>query len=97
MLLLFKFTITDHSIHTTRLWAASETKKLANTWDVDKFFAITHGDIVNCLSQLNGLKMADHTVEIEKGGLGVHVEVCTLMRAKLVSEVKVNFQKLKVK
>ncbi|CAH0555396.1 unnamed protein product [Brassicogethes aeneus] len=85
----------DHSIHTTRLWAANETKKLANTWNVDSFFGITHGDIVNCLSQLNGLRMTDHSIQIEKGGLGVHVEVCTLMRAKLVSEVVVNGQKLK--
>ncbi|RZC41876.1 coiled-coil domain-containing protein 142, partial [Asbolus verrucosus] len=64
----------DHSIHTTRLWAASETKKIANNWNVDVFFMITHSDIVNCLSQLNSLRFTDHTTEIEKGGLGVHVQ-----------------------
>lgn len=60
------------------------------------FFQITHCDIVNCLSHLSDLRLADHTLEIEKKGLGVHVEVCANMRAKLVSEVKVNIQKLKV-
>lgn len=85
----------DHSIHTTRLWAASETKKIANNWNVDAFFMVTHVDIVNCLGQLNGLRLTDHSVEIEKGGLGVHVQVCALMRAKLVSEVNENIKKLK--
>lgn len=60
------------------------------------FFTITHTDIVNCLGQLNDLRLTDHTIEIEKGGMAVHVEVCSLMRAKLVSEVKANVQKLKV-
>lgn len=57
---------------------------------------ITHSDIVSCLGQLNSLRFADHSIEIEKGGLGVHVQVCTLMRAKLVSEVSENISKLKV-
>lgn len=86
----------DHSIHTTRLWALNETKKIANNWNVKDFFYITHTDIVNCIKNLNELKLTNHEQEIEKGGLGVHVEVCALMRAKLVSEVGVNAQKLKV-
>lgn len=86
----------DHSIHTTRLWALNETKKIANNWNVKDFFSITHTDIVTCITNLNNLKLANHEVEIEKGGLGVHVEVCSLMRAKLASEVAVNAQKLKV-
>ncbi|XP_018563255.1 uncharacterized protein LOC108904989 [Anoplophora glabripennis] len=85
----------DHTIHTTRLWAANESKKIANTWNMKAFFAVIHTDITNCLGQLNNLRMADHTIEIEKGRMGVHVEVCTLMRAKLTSEVKVNIEKLK--
>ncbi|XP_015838972.1 uncharacterized protein LOC656787 [Tribolium castaneum] len=85
----------DHSIHTTRLWAASETKKIANNWNVDAFFMVTHADIVSCLGQLSGLRLADHGGEVEKGGLGVHVQVCALMRAKLVSEVNENIKKLK--
>lgn len=60
------------------------------------FFKVTHTDIVNCLSQLSMLRLSDYTVEIEKGGLDVHVEVCAKMRAKLVSEVKENIQQLKV-
>ncbi|XP_044726874.1 coiled-coil domain-containing protein 142 [Chrysoperla carnea] len=86
----------DHTIHTTRLWAASETRKLANCWNVDSFFIIIQCDIKACLSELNGLRLDDHTIEIEKGGLDVHVQVCANMREKLVSEVKVNIDKLKL-
>lgn len=86
----------DHSVHMTRIWAVNESKKLANSWNVQGFFSLIHGDIVDCLTQLNNLRLRDHSNEIEKGNLGVHVEVCSLMRAKLVSEVKVNVQKLKV-
>ncbi|KAJ8918817.1 hypothetical protein NQ315_011103 [Exocentrus adspersus] len=85
----------DHTIHTTRLWAKNESKKIANTWNMKAFFAVIHTDVTNCLGQLSNLRMADHTIEIEKGGLGVHVEVCALMRAKLTSEVNVNIDKLK--
>lgn len=62
---------------------------------MEAFFAVTHNDIPNCLSQLAMLRLTDYTADIEKGGLGVHVEVCANMRAKLVSEVKENIQKLK--
>lgn len=74
----------------------NETKKLANNWNVEYFFLITQCDIVNCLSNLQEIRLVDHSAEIEKGGLGVHVQVCASMRAKLVSEVRVNIQKLKV-
>lgn len=57
---------------------------------------VTHCDIVNCLAQLNDLKQVDHSSQIEKGGLSAHVKVCANMRAKLVSEVKTNHEKLKV-
>ncbi|KAK5644415.1 hypothetical protein RI129_005715 [Pyrocoelia pectoralis] len=86
----------DHSIHTTRLWAINETKRLANNWDVDKFFMITHCDIVNCLVQLNSLKLNDHSADIEKGGLGAHVQVCINMRGKLASEVTANHDLLRI-
>ncbi|XP_060528327.1 uncharacterized protein LOC132703217 [Cylas formicarius] len=85
----------DHSVHTARLWALRECRKRANGWDVRAFFSITHRDVANCLTQLGGLRTNDHALEVEKGQLGVHVEVCTLMRAKLVSEVKENAAKLK--
>ncbi|KAL1497299.1 hypothetical protein ABEB36_008287 [Hypothenemus hampei] len=85
----------DHSLHTTRLWALNECRKIANNWNVKAFFVITHTDIVNCFLQLNDLRVADHTVLIAKGNLTVHVEVCALMRSKLVSEVKENIAQLK--
>lgn len=57
---------------------------------------ITHTDIANCLQQLSELKLADHSIEITKGGLQQHTNVCANMRAKLVSEVQDNIKKLKV-
>lgn len=80
----------------TRIWAVNESKKLSNNWNVQGFFSLIHGDIVDCLGQLRGLRMRDHTTDIQKGNLDLHVEVCALMRAKLVSEVTVNVDKLKV-
>lgn len=88
--------ILDHSVHTTRLWAQTETKRLANSWNVLSFFAITQCQINNCLLQLNELRLTDHSAEIMKGGLAEHTNVCANMRAKLVSEVEDNIKKLKV-
>ncbi|XP_075976684.1 uncharacterized protein LOC142976947 [Anticarsia gemmatalis] len=85
----------DHSIHTYRLWCLAETRRLANTWDMDDFFRIAHNDMQACMEQLINLRFADHTITIESGKIGVHENVCAKMREKLVSEVKVNIQKLK--
>nr|XP_022918204.1 uncharacterized protein LOC111427337 [Onthophagus taurus] len=86
----------DHSVHTTRLWAISEAKRLSNLWNVECFFLITDNDVIQCLLQLNDLRLADHSLEIDgKIKLGEHVQVCATMREKLVSEVKANIEKLK--
>ncbi|XP_035458533.2 uncharacterized protein LOC118281873 [Spodoptera frugiperda] len=85
----------DHSIHTYRLWCLAETRRLANLWEMRDFFRIAHNDMQACMEQLINLRFADHTVTIESGKIGVHENVCAKMREKLVSEVKVNIQKLK--
>ncbi|KAL0878824.1 hypothetical protein ABMA27_003850 [Loxostege sticticalis] len=85
----------DHSIHTYRLWCLAETRRLANMWEMDDFFRIAHNDMQACMEQLLNLRFADHTATIEAGKIGVHENVCAKMREKLVSEVKVNIQKLK--
>ncbi|GBP09111.1 hypothetical protein EVAR_4003_1 [Eumeta japonica] len=85
----------DHSIHTCRLWCLAETRRLADMWAMDDFFRVTHSDVRACLEQLVNLRFADHTVTIESGKIGVHENVCAQMREKLVSEVRVNIQKLK--
>ncbi|CAH2041435.1 unnamed protein product, partial [Iphiclides podalirius] len=85
----------DHSIHTFRLWCLSETRRLANMWEMDDFFRITHKDMQICMEQLANLRFADHTSSIELENIGVHEKVSANMREKLVSEVKVNIQKLK--
>ncbi|XP_073946184.1 uncharacterized protein [Choristoneura fumiferana] len=85
----------DHSIHTYRLWCLAETRRLANMWAMDDFFRIAHNDMQVCMEQLVNLRFADHTSTIESGKIGVHENVCAKMREKLVSEVKVNTQKLK--
>ncbi|XP_052742125.1 uncharacterized protein LOC112044032 [Bicyclus anynana] len=85
----------DHSIHTYRLWCLAESRRLANLWDMDNFFRVTHNDMQVCLEQLVNLRFADHNETLESGKIGVHENVCAKMREKLVSEVKVNIQKLK--
>ncbi|XP_028174508.1 uncharacterized protein LOC114363086 isoform X2 [Ostrinia furnacalis] len=85
----------DHSIHTYRLWCLAETRRLAGLWAVDDFFRVAHNDMRACMEQLLGLRFADHGAAIEAGKIGVHENVCAKMREKLVSEVKVNIQKLK--
>ncbi|XP_053608818.1 uncharacterized protein LOC128674352 isoform X1 [Plodia interpunctella] len=85
----------DHSIHTYRLWCLAETRRLANLWDMDDFFRVAHNDMQLCMEQLVNLRFADHSIAIESGQIGVHENVCAKMREKLVSEVKVNIQKLK--
>ncbi|XP_013139936.1 PREDICTED: uncharacterized protein LOC106104428 [Papilio polytes] len=85
----------DHSIHTYRLWCVSETRRLANLWQMDDFFRITLKDMQVCLEQLANLRFADHTAAIEAENIGVHEKVSANMREKLVSEIKVNIQKLK--
>ncbi|XP_026730638.1 uncharacterized protein LOC113495845 [Trichoplusia ni] len=85
----------DHSIHTYRLWCLAETRRLANLWEMNDFFRVAHNDMQACMEQLINLRFADHTITIESGNIGVHENVCAKMREKLVSEVKVNIQKLK--
>lgn len=59
----------DHSVHTYRLWCLAETRRLANAWEMNDFFRITHNDMQACLEQLVNLRFADHTVIIETGML----------------------------
>ncbi|EFN72191.1 Coiled-coil domain-containing protein 142 [Camponotus floridanus] len=86
----------DHSVHTARLWAIQEAKIIAHTWDLDVFFLLVKGDIVNCLEELSYLKLADHTTALSTDSISVQVYVCTKMRAKIVSEVKANIELLQI-
>ncbi|XP_018403338.1 PREDICTED: uncharacterized protein LOC108780200 [Cyphomyrmex costatus] len=86
----------DHSVHTARLWAIQETKIIAHTWDLDVFFLLVKGDVVNGLEALSYLKLADHTTALFMNSISVQVYVCTKMRAKIVSEVKANIELLQV-
>ncbi|XP_017752362.1 PREDICTED: coiled-coil domain-containing protein 142 [Eufriesea mexicana] len=84
----------DHSVHTARLWIEQEAKIIAHTWDLDVFFLLVKGDIVNCLEELSYLKLADHTNALSTDPISVQVYVCAKMRAKIVSEVNVNIDLL---
>ncbi|XP_011878866.1 PREDICTED: uncharacterized protein LOC105568091 [Vollenhovia emeryi] len=86
----------DHSVHTARLWAIQEAKIIAHTWDLDVFFLLVKGDVVNCLEELSYLKLADHTIALSMNSISVQVYVCTKMRAKIVSEVKANVELLQI-
>lgn len=82
----------DHSIHTMRLWAAAKSKSLSSEWNMKMFFLVVHNDIRLCLEQLQELRVP---VLAATDLLEVHLQVCVALRAKLVSEVKINIQKLK--
>lgn len=47
----------DHSVHTVRLWIVQEAKIIAHTWELDVFFLLVKGDIINCLEELSYLKV----------------------------------------
>lgn len=47
----------DHSIHTVRLWAIGRAKYLANCWNMEQFFRVTHIDINASLYALNHLQV----------------------------------------
>lgn len=83
----------DHSVHTTRLWAAARARMLAGSWTLAAFFLVSQRDVANCLAELSRLKLRDHG-DLPRTA-SVHVTVCSRMRAKLVSEVKENINKLK--
>lgn len=82
----------DHSIHSMRLWAAEQSKALCTDWNMLMFFKVVHGDIGVCLLQLAELRVPQM---VPPGPLDVHVQVCVALRAKLVSEIKINIEKLK--
>ncbi|XP_012345486.1 coiled-coil domain-containing protein 142 [Apis florea] len=84
----------DHSVHTARLWIVQEAKIIAHTWELDVFFLLVKGDIVNCLEELSYLKLADHINALSTDSVSVQVYVCAKMRAKIVSEVNVNIDLL---
>ncbi|XP_033219207.1 coiled-coil domain-containing protein 142 [Belonocnema kinseyi] len=85
----------DHSVHTMRLWSLQEAKEIAHTWDLEVFFLLVKGDVVNCMQELQHLKLADHTTTLETEPISVQVYVCAKMRAKIVSEVNANILLLK--
>ncbi|XP_043790802.1 coiled-coil domain-containing protein 142 [Apis laboriosa] len=84
----------DHSVHTARLWIVQEAKIIAHTWELDVFFLLVKGDIINCLEELSYLKLADHINALSTDSVSVQVYVCAKMRAKIVSEVNVNIDLL---
>ena len=83
----------DHSIHTMRLWAAVQAKSLCTDWNMLLFFKVVYSDVNVCLEQLQELRVPEMA---SCDSLEVLVQVCVALRAKLVSEIKVNIGKLKV-
>ena len=53
----------DHSVHTMRLWALQEAKQIAHTWDLDVFFLLVKGDVVNCIQELQQLKVFSNAIK----------------------------------
>lgn len=82
----------DHSIHTMRLWSLAQATALCNDWNMATFFRVVHTDVAACLRQLDTLR-APELVAVDAAE--VLVQVCVTLRAKLVSEIRVNVAKLK--
>lgn len=76
-----------------RLWAASKSKALCIDWCMEMFFKVVHNDINQCLEQIKGLRTPDL---VPPDAFEVEIQVNVALRAKLISEVKVNICKLKV-
>lgn len=76
-----------------RLWAAAQAKCLCTNWNMKMFFKVVFNDVNHCLEQLQELRVP---VLVPAESQEVLVQVCVALRAKLVSEVKVNITKLKV-
>lgn len=83
----------DHSIHTMRIWAASKSKSLCVDWCMDMFFKIVQNDVNQCLEQIKTLRTPDL---VDPDAYETEIQVNVDLRAKLISEVKVNICKLKV-
>ncbi|XP_059621135.1 uncharacterized protein LOC132264825 [Phlebotomus argentipes] len=82
----------DHSIHSMRLWAAEKAKALCADWNMKMFFRVVHRDVGSCLEHLRDLRVPQL---VPPDPLEVHIQVCVSLRAKLVSEIKINIEKLK--
>lgn len=76
-----------------RLWAAAQAKAVCTDWDMRSFFQVVHYDVNHCLDQLKELRVPEL---VPSDSVEVLIQVCVALRAKLVSEIKVNIGKLKV-
>lgn len=76
-----------------RLWAAAKSKALCIDWCMDMFFKVVHNDINQCLEQIKILRTPNL---VPTDSFEVEIQVNVALRAKLISEVKVNICKLKV-
>lgn len=76
-----------------RLWSVAQATALCTDWNMSTFFRVAHTDINHCLDQLAALRVPDL---VAGEASEVLVQVSVALRAKLVSEIKVNVGKLKV-
>lgn len=76
-----------------RLWAATKAKALCIEWCMEMFFKVVQSDVNQCLEQIKTLRTPDL---VSADAFEVEIQVNVALRAKLVSEVKVNICKLKV-
>lgn len=91
--MMYNTFILDHSVHTLRLWAAVQAKTLCTDWNMKLFFKVVHNDVNQCLDTLKELRVPEM---VPTDSLEVLVQVCVALRAKLVSEIRVNVSKLAV-
>lgn len=76
-----------------RIWAAAKAKSLCVDWCMDMFFKVVQNDVNQCLEQIKPLRTPDL---VAPDAFETEIQVNVALRAKLISEVKVNICKLKV-
>lgn len=77
-----------------RLQCYTKAKELCSEWNMKMFFRVVHMDGSLCLERLNELRAP---VLSATDPLEVHIQVNVALREKLVSEIRENIDKVKVR
>lgn len=84
--------LSDHSVHSMRLWVTEQAKLLCCEWKMDRFFQILEHDVKLCLNVFNTFKLPKLTANLSD----ILMLVCVALRTKLITEVTNNIDLLKV-
>ncbi|KAH8276791.1 hypothetical protein KR026_000809 [Drosophila bipectinata] len=83
--------LSDHSVHSMRLWVTEQAKLLCCEWKMDRFFQILEHDVKLCLNVFITFQLPKLTADLSD----ILMLVCVALRTKLITEVNANIDKLK--